>query len=142
MALTGSRLSPPSSFAGGSGSLPKRGCGPRAAQELGNSYKSNFGTSAAAANAAAAADGVAANAPLVGTTKGVEAVVVGVVYKRVVARVIERFSWIRSGENVSLYADVRALMNYVKISHGSVFRRVVLSALLESTQKIVKVEAM
>ena len=108
---------------------------------MGNSYKSNFGTSAAAANAAAA-DGVGANAPLVGTTKGVEAVVVGVVYKRVVARVIERFSWIRSGENVSLYADVRALMNYVKISHGSVFRRVVLSALLESTQKIVKVDAM
>ena len=117
-------------FPGGSGSLPKRGCGPRAAQELGNSYKSNFGTSASAEN------------PIgVGTTKGVEAIVVGVVYKRIVARVIDRFSWIRSGENVSLYADVRALMNYVKISHGSVFRRVVLSALLESTQKIVKVDA-
>ena len=115
----------------GSGSLPKRGCGPRAAKELGSSYKSNFGTAASAENA-----------PLVGTTKGVEAVVVGVVYKRIVGRVIERFSWIRSGENVSLYADVRALMNYVKISHGGVFRWVVLSALLESTQKIVKVDAM
>ena len=127
MALTGLRLF----LSGGSGSLPKRGCGPRAAQELGNSYKSNFGTSVSAENA-----------PLVGTTKGVEAVVVGVMYKRIVSRVIDRFSWIRSGENVSLYADVRALMNYVKISHGSVFRRVVLSALLESTQKIVKVDAM
>ena len=127
MALTGLRQF----LSGGSGSLPKRGCGPRAAQELGNSYKSNFGTNPASAE----------NAPLVGTTKGVEAVVVGVVYKRIVVRVIDRFSWIRSGESVSLYADVRALMNYVKISHGSVFRRVVLSALLESTQKIVKVDA-
>ncbi len=80
-------------------------------------------------------------APLAGTPKGVEAIILSVVYKKLVTRLIDRFVWIRSGENVALYADIRSLMNYVKTLHGGVFRRVVLSGMLESTLKIVKVEA-
>ena len=34
----------------------------------------------------------------------------------------------------------RKLMNYVKISHGGVFRRVALSGMLDSTHKIVKTQ--
>lgn len=111
-----------------------RNCGPRNAQDLSLAYKNNFGLSTGS-------DGSAANAPLIGTPKGVEAVIVGVIYKRFVMRLIERFSWIRSSENVGLYADARSLMHYVKTAHGSVFRRVVLSGMLESAQKIVKVDA-
>ncbi len=54
-------------------------------------------------------------------------------------RLIERLSWLKSSqENANLYTDVRSLMNYVKNAHGGVFRRVLLGALIESAQKIVK----
>ncbi len=52
---------------------------------------------------------------------------------------VERLPWLRSSqENATLYSDVRSLMNYVKNAHGGIFRRVVLGALMESAQKIVK----
>ena len=73
-----------------------------------------------------------------GTNKGVESVVVTVLYKRLVTKLIDRFSWLKSQENLTLYNDVRSLMNYVKNEHGAVFSRVVLSAMLESAQKIIK----
>ena len=78
--------------------------------------------------------------PLAGTSKGVENTIVSVCYKRLVTKIIGRFSWLRAQENLALYNDVRALMNYVKTVHGAIFRRVVLSAMLESTQKIVKTQ--
>ncbi len=76
---------------------------------------------------------------LVGTARGVESVVIAVIYRRLVARLMERLAWLKgSQDNADLYTDVRSLMNYVKNAHGGVFRRVVLGALIESAQKIVK----
>ena len=97
-------------------------------QDLSLCYETNFGMSGEAKSA------------LAGTSKGVETVIVSIVYKKMVARLIDRFSWIRSPENMTLYNDVRSLMNYVKAAHGGVFRRVVLCALLDSTQKTVKTQ--
>lgn len=69
-----------------------------------------------------------------------ETIVISIVYKKLVSKLIDKFSWLKSQDNLTLYNDVRSLMNYVKNSHGGVFRRVVLSALLESTQKIIKTQ--
>lgn len=38
--------------------------------------------------------------------------------------------------NQGLYCDIRQLVQFIKESHGNVFRRVALSALLDSAEKL------
>ncbi len=56
-------------------------------------------------------------------------------FRRLVERLLEKLSWLKSADNLALYNDTRSLMNYVKNAHGGVFRRVVLSALLDPAHK-------
>lgn len=75
-----------------------------------------------------------------GTNKLVENTIISVIYKKLVTNIIEKFIWLKSQENVLLYSDTRAFMNYVNVAHGGVFRRVVLGAMIESTQNIIKTQ--
>ena len=51
-----------------------------------------------------------------------------------------KLTWIKSMENSSLNNDCRSLIHFVKLNHGNVFRRVVLSGMMESTKKLVKTQ--
>lgn len=73
-----------------------------------------------------------------GVGKGVEAVIVATIYKKLVSKLIPKMAWLKQPENLALYSDVRSLMNYIRCNHGNVFRRVVLSALLDSAHKMDK----
>ena len=52
----------------------------------------------------------------------------------------EKVTWLKSPENIGLNNDCRSLIHYVKLNHGNVFRRVVLSGMMESTKKLVKTQ--
>lgn len=53
---------------------------------------------------------------------------------------MHKLTWLKSGDNISLYTDVRGLLSYVRTNHGAVFRRAVLSAMLESTKNLIKTQ--
>lgn len=75
-----------------------------------------------------------------GAPKTVEITIVTILYKKLVTKLIDKFGWLKAADNQTLYNDVRSYMNYVKIYHGGVFRRVALSGMLDSTNKIVKTQ--
>ncbi|KAJ8917160.1 hypothetical protein NQ315_012652 [Exocentrus adspersus] len=87
-------------------------------------YASNFGT------------GVGG-----GGIRGVEGQIMSHVFKPLVSRFVESNKEIKSPENLGLYCDIRQLMIYVKEGHGSVFRRVALSALIDTADRPTKKEA-
>ncbi len=94
----------------------------KSGQDLSHGYSSNF------------------NIPENSTMKSVETLIVTTVFKKLVSKLTGKLSWFKSQENSAIYNDTRGLINYVKINHGSVFRRVVLSAMLDSTKKLVKTQ--
>ncbi|XP_030758641.1 protein unc-80 homolog isoform X4 [Sitophilus oryzae] len=72
--------------------------------------------------------------------RGIESHVVSHCFKPLVTRFVEASKEIRSHDNMSLYCEIRQLMTYVKEGHGGSFRRVALSALLDTAEKNSKKE--
>ncbi|CAH1135888.1 unnamed protein product [Ceutorhynchus assimilis] len=75
--------------------------------------------------------------PLGGTSgvRGVEGHVVSHCFKPLVTRFVEALKEIRSPDNIGLYCEIRQLMTYVKEVHGGAFRRVALSALIDTAER-------
>ncbi|KAI2663401.1 hypothetical protein H4Q32_011921 [Labeo rohita] len=65
-----------------------------------------------------------------------ETVVVGCMFKSLITRCASTTHELHSSENLGLYCDIRQLVQFIKESHGNVFRRVALSALLDSAEKL------
>ncbi|XP_056440893.1 protein unc-80 homolog [Gadus chalcogrammus] len=68
--------------------------------------------------------------------QSMEAVVVGCMFKSLITRCASTTHELHSSENLGLYCDIRQLVQFIKESHGNVFRRVALSALLDSAEKV------
>ena len=92
-------------------------------------YSSNFGASNPLSSSKSSTNT---------SKKVVELMMINTLYKKLVSNLVSKMSWLRNPDNTCVYTDVRNLMNYVKLNHGSVFRRVVLSAMLDSTKKLEK----
>ncbi|KAL3277360.1 hypothetical protein HHI36_012710 [Cryptolaemus montrouzieri] len=67
--------------------------------------------------------------------RGVEGEIIAHTFKPLVTRFVEVAKEMRMPENVSLHCEIRQLMIYVKEGHASVFRRVALSALLDTADR-------
>ncbi|XP_049834730.1 protein unc-80 homolog isoform X4 [Schistocerca gregaria] len=70
-----------------------------------------------------------------GGSRGVEGHVIASVFKALVTRLVNSHKDLKTQENLALYGDVRQLMTYIKEAHGGVFRRVVLSGLMDSANR-------
>ncbi|XP_016102315.1 protein unc-80 homolog [Sinocyclocheilus grahami] len=68
--------------------------------------------------------------------QSMETVVVGCMFKSLITRCASTTHELHSSENLGLYCDIRQLVQFIKESHGNVFRRVALSALLDSAEKL------
>ncbi|XP_017782231.1 PREDICTED: LOW QUALITY PROTEIN: protein unc-80 homolog, partial [Nicrophorus vespilloides] len=75
-----------------------------------------------------------------GGIRGVEGQIISSVFKPLVTRFVDSSKEIKAPENLAMYCEIRQLMTYVKEGHGSVFRRVALSALLDTADKPTKKE--
>ncbi|CAG9815242.1 unnamed protein product [Phaedon cochleariae] len=73
--------------------------------------------------------------------RGVEGRIVSHCFKPLVTRFVECGKEIRTPESLPLYCEIRQLMTYVKEGHGSIFRRVALSALIDTAERPTKKEA-
>ncbi|XP_058795328.1 protein unc-80 homolog isoform X2 [Phymastichus coffea] len=67
--------------------------------------------------------------------RSIESQIIGCVFKTMVTRCVRMLSKLKSQESISLYCDIRQFISYVKEAHGGAFRRVVLSAILDSADK-------
>ncbi|KAJ8932970.1 hypothetical protein NQ314_014301 [Rhamnusium bicolor] len=76
-----------------------------------------------------------------GGIRGVEGQIMSHVFKPVVTRFVESSKDIKLPENLGLYCEIRQLMTYVKEGHGSIFRRVAMSALIDTADRPTKKEA-
>ena len=72
--------------------------------------------------------------------QNIESLFVHAIYKKFVSRMSEKMAWLKSADNISLHTDCRSLINHVKINYGSMFRKVALSGLMESTKQLVKTQ--
>ncbi|XP_049820328.1 protein unc-80 homolog isoform X2 [Aethina tumida] len=63
------------------------------------------------------------------------------VFKPLVTRFVDSSKDLKTQENLGLYCEIRQLMTHVKEGHGSTFRRVALSALLDTADRPSKKEA-
>ncbi|XP_066154738.1 protein unc-80 homolog isoform X3 [Euwallacea fornicatus] len=70
-----------------------------------------------------------------GGIRGIEGHTVNYCFKPLVTRFVETLKEIRSADNIGLYCEIRQLITYVKEGHGGAFRRVALSALIDTAQK-------
>ena len=70
----------------------------------------------------------------------IESILINTMFKRLISSMTEKVTWLKSPENIGLNNDCRSLIHYVKLNHGNVFRRVVLSGMMESTKKLVKTQ--
>ncbi|XP_029661672.1 protein unc-80 homolog [Formica exsecta] len=87
-------------------------------------------------NVVAMAGGVATSYNVGGYgARGIEGQIIAYVFKVLVTRLVDSAKQMKAQENISLYCDVRQLMTYVKEAHGSVFRRVALSGILDSADR-------
>uniref|UniRef100_A0A4W4GQM1 Unc-80 homolog (C. elegans) n=1 Tax=Electrophorus electricus TaxID=8005 RepID=A0A4W4GQM1_ELEEL len=68
--------------------------------------------------------------------QSMEAVVVACMFKSLITRCASTTHELHSPENLGLYCDIRQLVQFIKEAHGNVFRRVALSALLDSAEKL------
>lgn len=68
-------------------------------------------------------------------TRGIEGHIFNCVFKTLVTRFVKMMKDLKSQENISLYCDLRQFMTYVKEVHGGIFRRVVLSGILDSADR-------
>ncbi|XP_065337258.1 protein unc-80 homolog isoform X7 [Cloeon dipterum] len=64
--------------------------------------------------------------------RGVEGQILSCVFKCLITRLVTCMKEIKTQEHLALYCDVRQFVLYIKEAHGGVFRRVVLSALIDS----------
>ncbi|XP_056632405.1 protein unc-80 homolog isoform X2 [Diorhabda sublineata] len=76
-----------------------------------------------------------------GGIKGIEGTIISHIFKPLVTRFVESSKDIKSPENVGLYCEIRQLMTYIKEGHGSIFRRVALSALIDTADRPSKKDA-
>ena len=72
--------------------------------------------------------------------QNIESLFINAMFKRLVGRMTERLSWIKSVEQSGLYTDWRSLINHVKINYGGLFRRVALGGIMDSTKQLVKTQ--
>ncbi|KAL1497693.1 hypothetical protein ABEB36_008611 [Hypothenemus hampei] len=70
-----------------------------------------------------------------GGIRGIEAHLVNHCFKPLVTRFVDAQKDIRSPDNMGLYCEIKQLMTYVKEGHGTVFRRVALSALIDTAER-------
>ena len=91
-------------------------------QDLSSSYANNF----------------EANDPASQST--IESLFIHTMFKKLASKMTEKIMWLKAAENASLYTDCRGLFHHVKINYGSVFRRVALSGLMDSTKKLEKTQ--
>ncbi|XP_063286012.1 protein unc-80 homolog isoform X7 [Pelobates fuscus] len=70
------------------------------------------------------------------TAQGVEGIIVSSMFKSLITRCASTTHELHSAENLGLYCDIRQLVQFIKEAHGNVFRRVALSALLDSAEKL------
>ncbi|XP_072834006.2 protein unc-80 homolog isoform X20 [Pogona vitticeps] len=71
------------------------------------------------------------------TAQSVEGIIVSAMFKSLITRCASTTHELHSPENLGLYCDIRQLVQFIKEAHGNVFRRVALSALLDSAEKLV-----
>ncbi|XP_072902899.1 protein unc-80 homolog isoform X3 [Hemitrygon akajei] len=69
-------------------------------------------------------------------TRNMEAIIVSCMFKPLITRCASTTHELHSAENLGLYCDIRQLVQFIKEAHGNVFRRVTLSALLDSAEKV------
>ena len=72
--------------------------------------------------------------------QNIESLFIHAIYKKFVSRMSEKMVWLKSADNLNLHTDCRSLINHVKINYGSMFRKVALSGLMESTKQLVKTQ--
>ncbi|XP_072817461.1 protein unc-80 homolog isoform X9 [Vicugna pacos] len=70
------------------------------------------------------------------TAQNVEGIIVNAMFKSLITRCASTTHELHSPENLGLYCDIRQLVQFIKEAHGNVFRRVALSALLDSAEKL------
>ncbi|XP_066431737.1 protein unc-80 homolog isoform X2 [Eleutherodactylus coqui] len=70
------------------------------------------------------------------TNQSVEGIIVSSMFKSLITRCASTTHELHSPENLGLYCDIRQLVQFIKEAHGNVFRRVALSALLDSAEKL------
>ncbi|KAH1025785.1 hypothetical protein HUJ05_010443 [Dendroctonus ponderosae] len=70
-----------------------------------------------------------------GGIRGVEGHVINHCFKPLVSRFVDALKEIRAPENIGLFCEIRQLMTYVKEGHGGAFRRVALSALIDTAER-------
>ncbi|RXG52304.1 hypothetical protein Avbf_16127, partial [Armadillidium vulgare] len=68
-------------------------------------------------------------------SRGIEGQVIAAVFKGLVTRFLSSHSFLKGHDNMAVYSDIRQLMCYIKEAHGGVFRRVVLSGLIDSADR-------
>ncbi|KAL8568215.1 hypothetical protein ACOMHN_027738 [Nucella lapillus] len=68
--------------------------------------------------------------------RGVEGVLMANLTKPLITRCVACTKELYSSDSISLFCDVRQLMAYIKEVHGGTYRRVALSGLLDSLQKL------
>ncbi|XP_072434871.1 protein unc-80 homolog isoform X2 [Chiloscyllium punctatum] len=68
--------------------------------------------------------------------RSMEAIIVSCMFKPLITRCASTTHELHSAENLGLYCDIRQLVQFIKEAHGNVFRRVALSALLDSADKV------
>ncbi|KAK7491630.1 hypothetical protein BaRGS_00017083 [Batillaria attramentaria] len=68
--------------------------------------------------------------------RGVEGVLIANLTKALISRCVGCTKELYNSDNISLFCDVRQLMAYIKEIHGGTYRRVALSGLLDSLQKL------
>ncbi|XP_067844006.1 protein unc-80 homolog [Heptranchias perlo] len=68
--------------------------------------------------------------------QSMEAIIVSCMFKPLITRCASTTHELHSAENLGLYCDIRQLVQFIKEAHGNVFRRVALSALLDSADKV------
>lgn len=69
------------------------------------------------------------------SSRGIEGHIFNCVFKALVTRFVKSLKELKSQENCRLYCNLRKFMTYVKEVHGGVFRRVVLSGILDSADR-------
>ncbi|XP_046453317.1 protein unc-80 homolog isoform X4 [Daphnia pulex] len=73
--------------------------------------------------------------PNFSSPRTIEGHVINCIFKPFVTRLTASLKFLKSSENVALYCDVRQLLAYIKDVHGGIFRRVLLSGLLDSAAR-------
>jgi hypothetical protein len=71
----------------------------------------------------------------------VECQIFKAVFKRLITRMASVSKELRATENMSLYCDIRQFINYVYENDGNTFRKVGLSALLDSVRYLLNMNS-